>query len=342
MTDSSPRAQRRASDFVVGLTVLVAAVALIATVLWLKQTDLRGRTRHLVVRTRDVGGVALGNPVVIRGVRAGRVEGIALGEKGWVVLQLGLDREMPLPADPVVLLAASSLFGEWQATVTDASGVPPDRELRLAIQAARNNGDTLAGAVLPDLAQLTTVAGRLAGDVAKVADRVQVAFDDSAARELRESIRHFAELSTVLAKTVNQQSKNLDQISGELQSGLTHLNATAEKLSAFSSRIDSATSRGELQQIVVNSQHAAQELVTTATRLREISGDFARTQNTLGSAVSRADSVFAKANSRSGTMGLLLNDPALYQQSDSLVRELRTLVQDVKKNPRRYINLRVF
>jgi phospholipid/cholesterol/gamma-HCH transport system substrate-binding protein len=333
---------RRTSDFSVGLTVLIATIAIVATVLWLKQADIGGRTRHVAVRTRDVGGVALGNPVVIRGVRAGRVEAIALGDKGWVVLQLGLDKDTPLPADPVVLLAASSLFGEWQATITDATGVPPDRDLRLAIDAARTGGDTLAGAVLPDIAQLTTVAGRLAGDVAKVADRVQVAFDDSAARELRESIRNFADLSSVLAKTVTLQSKNLDRISTDVQQGLTNLNASAVKLNAFSARVDSATSRGELQQIVVNSQHAAQELLTTATRLREISGDFERTQNRLSSAVARADSVFTKVNSRQGTLGLMVNDPALYQQSDSLVRELRALVADVKKNPRRYINVRVF
>ena len=63
---------RRASDFVVGVTVLVVTAVTIGGTLWLKQADLGGRTRHLTVRSRDVGGVALGNPVVIRGVRAGR------------------------------------------------------------------------------------------------------------------------------------------------------------------------------------------------------------------------------------------------------------------------------
>jgi phospholipid/cholesterol/gamma-HCH transport system substrate-binding protein len=41
-------------------------------------------------------------------------------------------------------------------------------------------------------------------------------------------------------------------------------------------------------------------------------------------------------------VGLLINDPALYQQSDTLVRELRALVADLRKNPRRYLNLRLF
>ena len=333
---------RRASDFVVGATVLVVTIVVIGTVLWLKQADLRGKTRHVVVRSRDVGGVALGNPVVIRGVRSGQIESIALGERGWVVLTLGIDRGTTLPSDPVVLLAASSLFGEWQATITDATGLPADRELRAAISESRTAGDTLAGAVLPDIAQLTTVAGRIAGDVAQVADRVQVAFDDQAARELRESLRNFSRLSAQLANTVALQSKNLDQISSDVQLGLKSINAAAANLSAFSSRVDSATSRGELQTIVNNSQAAARELLAATTRLREVAAGLDRTEGRLASAVSKADSVFAKVNAGRGTLGLMVNDPALYQQSDSLVRELRVLIADVKKNPKRYFTVRVF
>ncbi len=334
--------ERRTNDFLVGATVIIVTVVLIVAVLWVQQADLRGKTRHVVVRTRDVGGVSLGNPVVIRGVRSGQVEGIALGERGWVVLKLGIDRGVTMPTDPVVLLVAASLFGEWQVNVADATGVPPDRELRAALAEAHTSGDTLAGAVLPDIAQLTSVAGRIAGDVAQVSNRVQVAFDDKAAKELRESIRNFAQLSAELARTVQAQSKNLDRISTDVQQGLTSVNAAAANLSQFSSRVDSATSRGELQQIVANSQSAARELMQATASLRKLSDDVAGTQARLSSAVSRADSVFSKLNSGQGTLGRMVNDPHLYQSSDSLVSELRALVADVKKNPRRYINVRVF
>lgn len=332
----------KSSDFIVGATVLTVIAALIAIVLWVKQADLGGRTSDIVVRTRDVGGVSVGNPVVIRGVRAGQVKSIALGERGWVVLALSIDNEVRLPADPVVLLVASSLFGEWQATVTDAEGVPPDRELRAALAEARTRGDTLAGAMMPDIAQLTSVAGRISGDVAKVADRVQIAFDDAAAKELRESIRNFAHLSSELARTVNAQSKNFDRISADVQKGLVTVNAATANLNQFSNRLDSATSRGEIQTIVNNSQNAARELVTATTKLREVSEGLNRTESRLSSAVSRADSVFNKINSGQGSLGLMVNDARLYRNSDSLVSELRTLVADVKKNPKRYINVRVF
>jgi phospholipid/cholesterol/gamma-HCH transport system substrate-binding protein len=335
-------ANNRNSDFLVGSTVLIVTVLIIAVVLWVKQADLGGRSNDLVVRTRDVGGVALGNPVVIRGVRAGQVKAIALGERGWVVLTLAIDKSVQMPADPVVLLVASSLFGEWQATVTDASGVPPDRDLRALLVEAHTKSDTLAGAVLPDIAQLTSVAGRIAGDVAKVSDRVQTAFDDQAAKELRESIRNFAKLSAELATTVNAQSKNLNKLSADVAIGLKSVNAAAENLNSFSHRVDSATSRGELQTIVTNSQNAARELVTATTRLREMAESITKTESRLAVTVARADSVLSKVNSGQGSLGLMLNDAHLYRNSDSLVVELRALVADVKKNPKKYINLKVF
>ena len=65
---------------------------------------------------------------------------------------------------------------------------------------------------------------------------MQVAFDDQAARELRESIRNFSRLSAQLATTVELQSKNLDRISGDVQIGLKSINAAAANLNAFSSR----------------------------------------------------------------------------------------------------------
>lgn len=334
-------AERPINDFLVGLTVLVVTITLIVTVLWVRESDLGDRTRRLTVRSREVGGVALGTPVVIRGVRAGRVESITLGDRGWVVLRLGLDRAMQLPEDPVVLLAAASLFGEWQVTVTDAAGVPQDRELRRAIAEARGGRDTLAGAVLPDIAQLTTVAGRLAGDVAKVADRVQVAFDEAAAKELRESIRNVAHLSSVLAQTIDVQSVHFTQASTDVRRGVATINAAAGRLNAFA-RIDSATSRGELQRIVANSEQAARELVTAAAALRDVTARLDRTESQLSRTLARADSVLAKANGRDGTLGLMLSDPSLYRQSDSLLRELRSLITDVRENPRRYLTLRVF
>ena len=55
----------------------------------------------------------------------------------------------------------------------------------------------------------------------------------------------FLRLSAHLANTVPLQSKNLFQISGDVQRGLKGINAAAANLRAFSSRVDSAGTAGE-------------------------------------------------------------------------------------------------
>ncbi len=334
--------RQRVNDAVVGGTVLTVIVVLVAVILWVNQSSFGDRRDKVLVRTRDVGGVGLGSAVVIRGVNSGRVDQIALGDSGWVVVRLALDDDVRLPADPVVLLASSSLFGEWQATVMGADGLPSDRELRAAIGEARGARDTLPGALLPDIAQLTAVAGRIAGDVAEVADRFRTAFDDEAARELRSTIRSLADLSGELQRTVVKQSRNLDAVGVNVQRGVQDLTAAAAVIDSVARRIDAGTSRGEIATIVTTVQQAAQELLVTTRQLRTLSTDVSRTQGQLERAVANADSVFSRMNRGTGTLGLLLNDPGLYQHSDSAVLELRALLADIRANPRRYFNLRVF
>ena len=334
---------KRANDFVVGLTVLLGAAIIVATTLWLKQSDLRNRHEKISARFRDVGSVRVGAGVVLRGVNAGRVQRIELGRDGWVEVTLALDPEVALPHDPVVLLNESSLFGEWQATITEESAIPRDEAVSRQIAAARQaGGDMLPGATLPDIAQLTAVAGRIAGDVASVASRFEVAFDDQAARELRGSIKNFATLSAALSQTVRVQSSNLDALSADLRLGMNRLASSAETVQRVAQRIDSSTATGEVRRIVDDVAVAAAQLKEASDEVKSMSKQLSRSQGRLESLLLTSDSVMTKINAGQGSAGMLVNDPRLYRNSDSLVTELRALIADFKAHPKKYVNLRVF
>jgi phospholipid/cholesterol/gamma-HCH transport system substrate-binding protein len=334
---------KRANDVIVGATILGGAILIIAATLWVKQSDVGRDRREVAARFRDVGNAQVGNSAVIRGVRAGRIQSMELLPDGWVRVRMILERDAKLPADPVVLLNESSLFGEWQATILERSALPGDREVRLAIQEASGgaSGD-LPGATLPDIAKLTAVAGRIAGDVASVAERVEVAFDDSAARELRGSIKSVAELSSTLATAVRRQSRSVDALVADVHTGIGSLNRAASAAERVAERAQTSTEKGEIRQIIGDVSHAATQLRTAADELRTLSGRVVATQGKVDQILVRSDSIFQKLNDGRGTFGLMLNDPSLYHHSDSLVQQLRELVGDVRKNPKRYINVKVF
>lgn len=333
---------KRTNDFTVGLTILVGIAVVLGATLWVKQVDF-GRDRAVVTaRFREVGGVRIGTPVVVRGVRAGRVEAMELSDSGFVLARLSLEHDVGLPVDPVVLLNESSLFGEWQATITSRDAVGRDADVIRQLTETSRGGDVMPGATLPDIARLTAVAGRIAGDVASVAERVQVAFDDQAARELRLSLRNFSELSTVLAQTVREQSNNMTTVSADVRGGVNSLLRSAELLKAVAERVDSSTSRGEVRHIVEDAAEASRQLRETGRRLYAISEQLGRSQARLESFLATSDTIARKLNSGQGSLGLMLNDPTLYRNADSVMRQLQGLLADVQRNPRRYINLRIF
>jgi phospholipid/cholesterol/gamma-HCH transport system substrate-binding protein len=201
---------------------------------------------------------------------------------------------------------------------------------------------TLPGAVLPDIAQLTSVAGGIAGNVASVAERVRVAFDDSAARELRMTIRNFNTLSGQLSRTVRTQSQNLDSIGTDVRTGAQELSAGMAAFQRSVTRLDSATSQGEVERIVGEVQQAAINLRLLSERLATMSVSLERTEASMRGAFEKADTVLGRIERGQGSLGLMVNDPSLYRNSDSLVIDLRSLIADFRRNPKRYVNLSIF
>jgi phospholipid/cholesterol/gamma-HCH transport system substrate-binding protein len=49
-----------------------------------------------------------------------------------------------------------------------------------------------------------------------------------------------------------------------------------------------------------------------------------------------------KLDSTNGTAGLLLNDPTLYKNLASTANKLNVLIDDIRVNPKRYLNISVF
>ncbi len=56
----------------------------------------------------------------------------------------------------------------------------------------------------------------------------------------------------------------------------------------------------------------------------------------------RLDSVAAQLENGNGSAGKLLNDPALYDNARALLARMDSLMADLKRNPKKYINLKIF
>jgi phospholipid/cholesterol/gamma-HCH transport system substrate-binding protein len=335
---------KRANEALVGASVLVAIAVVVAGSVWLSQLRFGRNDIVKEVRVKTIGGLNVGDPVLLRGVRIGRVERIALSANDWVSVGLRLRGTTTLPTRPVALFASTTLFGDWSVQVISHANLPDDPEVRKAIDEATraSRAGELPGAALPDVGQLTAQAGRIAGDIALIAGRVQDAFDSSSAARLKSAFRDLSRLSGVLRSIAQGQESTLTHIGGNLDTGTTLLAQSARSIASAASRVDSATSRQQLQRILGHTDTITSDLTAVSANLRTLASSAAGQQQAFERIVARTDSVLARIQAGEGTLGRLTRDTTLYSEAIQTVRALRTLMEDIQKNPRRYFSFSVF
>lgn len=334
---------KRENEFAVGLVVIAALALVVGGALWLSGAHLGKTDAAVTARFRTVGGLGVGNPVVLRGVRVGRVEAIRLAPGNWVEADLKIYSGVTLPANPAVIAASASLFGEWAATLISSDPLPNDPNVRQAlVEAQAAGGGKWPGATLPDIGQLTAQASRIATDIATVSNRIQTAFDSTAVSDLRRSIRDFGQIADRLARVTNEQADVIGNVGENLSKGSEALSRAATDLKTTLGRVDTATNQGQLATILNNTAATSTDLRTASQDFRELMAAANRNQESLVRVLQNADSVMSRISNRSGTLGLLVSDSALYRETTLTMIQLRQLLSDIQANPRKYFTFSVF
>ncbi|MEO5798886.1 MAG: MlaD family protein [Gemmatimonadales bacterium] len=333
----------RSRDFSVGAAVIGSIVVVIAAALWLGGIGPRGAKSLYTARFRTVGGVKAGDPVVLRGVKVGRVEAVRLAEGDWVETDLRMVAPDEIPDQPVAIAVSASLFGEWQVAVTDSGRAPNDPDVRQALAEARigSNG-RWPGATLPDIGQLTAQASRIASDIAVVTNRVSGAVDSQSIADIRGSVRDLRRMADQLVNFTQRQTGAMDKVVGNAANSSDDIAKASQHLQATLSRVDSSTSSGELNAMVHDARDATAQLKASSGDLRELTQAARDQRERLVHIITSTDSVLTRLQQGQGTLGLLSTDSTLYREATKTVVQLRTLLADIQVNPRRYFRFSVF
>jgi len=81
---------------------------------------------------------------------------------------------------------------------------------------------------------------------------------------------------------------------------------------------------------------------STLVNLRATSASFEKLSRDLQATNAEVQGLVTKVSSGPGTAGKLMNDPAVYARVDTLLARMDSLMIDIRKNPRKYINLKIF
>ena len=145
---------------------------------------------------------------------------------------------------------------------------------------------------------------------------------------------------------------------GERWVGSSRIRAAAKSLEASLANLDTITRRinageGTLGRLLKDdalaksSSSAAANIDTLTGQLNKGEGTAGKLlkeeelYNRLNSLAGRIDSLTKALNDGEGTAGRLLRDKQLYENMNAAAGELRGLVADIRKDPKKYLNVRV-
>lgn len=111
------------------------------------------------------------------------------------------------------------------------------------------------------------------------------------------------------------------------------------------------TSSAELNKLMVTMNHGVPTMMTKANRVLDnadvltanlASLDLASTKQQVDNTIASVQQLTNRLNSNDGTLGLLMNDPSLYNNLTSTMRDADSLLVNLRQHPKRYVHFSLF
>lgn len=303
----------------VGSLTAIAIVLLILGFNFLKGKG--GNNAQYYATFSDVQGLAKGNPVAISGKETGNIYEIDGGkDMKQLKVTINMKDDVNIPDDSYAVIT-KSLLGAVQLEIKLGNSKTYKKE-----------GDNIQ----------TMAAADFIGDAMKKLDPVLY--------EVTKAVKALDTLLLAVNSVVDPNTKN------NIRATMENLNKTTASLAVSSASLQGMLNAqtGSIAKTVdnLNSFTGAlknnnDKLTQTMANVETATGKFAKldletTLTNLNGSVSELRSIMTKANSDKGTLGLLMNDPKLYNNLNATSNKLNLLLDDLRLHPKRYVNVSVF
>lgn len=299
----------------VGLLTITALVLLIVGFNFLKGKDLFNRSKKIYMVFTDLGGLSKSNEVKINGYVIGKVYDLNAQDKNvnGIVATINLSEDVNIPSDSKGIIS-SPLVGSSYISIekgTSNNYLKPGDTLDTRVDAG----------IFDDVkAQLTPTLGKLREGIDTVKllmSNVNKIFSPEARANLQQTLANLNRASYSLDRLMDAQNGSLAKSLNNVESITANLKNSNDSITLMISAAKRASEKLaniEIQPII----------------------------DSLGAALSNLKATLAKVNSKDGTLGALIHDRQLYDKLTDAILSAEILMDDLRTNPKRYVNLSIF
>jgi phospholipid/cholesterol/gamma-HCH transport system substrate-binding protein len=349
--------QLKWSQLKVGVTVLVASITL--AVLILLMTGTGGIfTRKITLRSYfdNAGGLREGAPVRLQGVDIGNVSKIRVTADPSrkmapveVIMKVNTRFRSSLRKDSVTTLATAGVLGETYVDIDSSQSrgleaadgdVLPTRETPQLEDVVRASQGTLQ-----NLDSLVRRLDRIVAFVESGQGSVgNLIYDPSLYNKLNATVSEFQGLVSEVANGKGTLGKLLvsDELYQNANNTITKLNAIIDDLNAGKGTAGKFLKDPALYNNANGAMADIKQVTDDMNAGKGALGKIARDQefaNKLQDTMNQLSTLLDRLNAGEGSMGKLLKDPAVYDNTNELLKETRELIKAIRQNPKKYLTI---
>jgi phospholipid/cholesterol/gamma-HCH transport system substrate-binding protein len=299
---------RRRDEVLVGVFLTSAVLIGLLGTLWLVRGGLSSGYQ---LYSQFAWGQNLkpGQPVLLAGVNVGAVADVNLRDDGFLDVFLRINNDIKVPKNSKASVHPVGIFGDAAIALT------PTGPSKVYFQ----KGDTVpVGPGDVDIQAIENRADSIAQTVQKMTNTMNAEFVQAGAfRDMRRAIAN----TVTISENASRLSAQLNSIVGAEQK---NIDAALASLRRAATAVDSAA------------------IDSTVKNLRTSSASLTRIASHLDTTSRRVDSIVAGIQRGEGTIGKFAKDTLLYSDFRKLLTQADSVLADLKANPKKYINLRIF
>lgn len=291
-------------NFIIGLCVVIALVILFFGIEFLKGVNIFSSSNSYYAVYTNVEGLQVSAPVEVNGFKVGQVSSISYeyDNPGHVRVDMSLDSHLKVPKGT-------------EATIKVALLGTASVELNMGTAAELlPSGSELTGAVKPGMmdkvaADVLPGINTLVPDVDTLINNVNGLVSDPA---LTAAVQRLDAITASLAGTLSSVEKTVKGVPAIL----SNINDISRDLQTISSNLAEFT--GHLNDMPLDS--TMDNVLAITENIRTLT---------------------ATINSTESSIGKLLNEDGFYDNLNNVATSLDSLIRDIKKNPKRYISIKL-
>jgi phospholipid/cholesterol/gamma-HCH transport system substrate-binding protein len=322
-----------AREIKVGILSLVVIIVLIWGYEFLKGKNVFGHSNTYKIVYHNIDQLTVSSPVMVRGFKVGMVTDIKMNPENIdeIIVDVEVNGEIRLPRETKAVIYSVGLVG--------GKGIKLEYD-RICDEDCIESGEYIDGQMQGLLSSMVPE-----NEIEAYLNKLQSGIDgmidsfgfDAAGGGINETTGQFMDIVANLASItqkldviigqsgqgITQSIKHIQEFTGSLKQNEAHLNNVLANLDSISTQLK-----------VAGLDNTLVKVDSTVTGLQQVASSAQQSFKNI-------DAIIDKVEKGEGSLGKLVSKDSLYNELQLTITHLNLLLQDLRLNPKRYLNVSV-